>query len=437
MSTQPRFGRVTPSVSHGLRHDRSFRLFWMAETISGAGTAIGAVALPLVAVVFLHAPPLTIGFLEAALWAPWLFVGLLAGVVVDRSNQRELMMACDAIAALGYGAVAVIAYLHLLNMPLLIAVSFVAGTVNVFSQATRQTYPPTIVSDDNLSVANSSLEASESVTGFAGAPAAGILTHFAGTLAGVGVNALTFFVSAFLLLISPPSERPFASGEAKENERVGLRAQVTTGIRLVLDDVWLRGSATASAVANFAITGVGTLQALFLVRAVGLPPGWFGPMLMGEGVGGFLGAVCANRLAGLLGTCRALVVCALHWTDFRVFGRIYPAGTLACIFPGGEHAVHGSDRRGECTFSIFRQRYIPIGLLGRTSSAIRVIAYRAAPLGALTGGALAAMVGSRIAILLLFMCGLIRGLLFLRAPWRTRRDLPTEPGANSRLLNSL
>lgn len=353
MSTQPRFGRVTPSVSHGLRHDRSFRLFWMAETISGAGTAIGAVALPLVAVVFLHAPPLTIGFLEAALWAPWLFVGLLAGVVVDRSNQRELMMACDAIAALGYGAVAVIAYLHLLNMPLLIAVSFVAGTVNVFSQATRQTYPPTIVSDDNLSVANSSLEASDSVTGFAGAPAAGILTHFAGTLAGVGVNALTFFVSAFLLLISPPSERPFASGEAKENERVGLRAQVTTGIRLVLDDVWLRGSATASAVANFAITGVGTLQALFLVRAVGLPPGWFGPMLMGEGVGGFLGAVCANRLAGLLGTCRALVVCALIGPIFGCLVVFTQLGPSLAFFLVGSMLSTGAIVAGNVLFRSF------------------------------------------------------------------------------------
>ncbi len=409
----------------------------MAESISGVGTAIGAVALPLVAVVFLGAQPLEIGFLEAALWSPWLLFGLLAGVVVDRSNQRYLMITCDAVAAVAYGAVPIIAYMQLLNMPLLIAVALLAGTVNVFSQATRQTYPPTIVSDDKLPAANSALEASGSVTDFAGAPAAGVLIQFAGAVAGVGVNALSFVLSAFLLLISPRSERPAPSAQPEQVERVGLVGQLTTGMRLVLDDVWLRGSATAAAVANFAITGVGTLQALFLVRTIGLPPGWFGPMLMGEGLGGFLGAIYANRLASLLGTCRALLVGALFGPLLGSLVVFTHLGPSLAFFVVGSMLSTGAIVAGNVIFAIFRQRYIPAGLLGRTSSAVRVIAFCAAPLGALTAGVLAAIVGSRIAILMLFACGLIRGLLFLRAPWRTRRDLPTEPDANSALLQTL
>ncbi|MEC3979961.1 hypothetical protein [Amycolatopsis sp. H20-H5] len=59
--------------------NRDFRLLWLGETASQAGTAVTAVALPLVAIGALHASTFAVAALEAAVWLPWLLIGLLAG----------------------------------------------------------------------------------------------------------------------------------------------------------------------------------------------------------------------------------------------------------------------------------------------------------------------------------------------------------------------
>jgi len=120
---------------------RDFRLFWAAETVSAAGTGIGAVALPVVAVAVLHAGPAAVGFLEAAVWAPWLLLGLPAGVLVDRVSTRGLMIACDVVAAGAFLTVPAAAAGGHLRLGWLLGVAAVTGSVNVVSQAARPTYP--------------------------------------------------------------------------------------------------------------------------------------------------------------------------------------------------------------------------------------------------------------------------------------------------------
>lgn len=407
-----------------LREHRGFRLFWSAETLSNTGTAIGAVALPLAAVVVLHAGPLATGALEAAIWAPWLAVGLLAGAIVDRADQRRLMIGCDLLAALVFALVPLAALLGVLSMALLVVVAFAAGVLNVFSQAARQTYPPLLVDDAQLEAANTWLQASESVSDLAGAPLAGVVTHLLGAVGGIALNATSFLASALLLVRSPPGRRT-ATAQAAPGALVGsLVADVRAGLGYVWADPWLRGSATAAAVANFALTGVGALQVLLLIRVVALPPAWFGPLLVVEGVGGLLGALSATRLAHRFGTCRTLVVLAISGPMLGSLVVLTRLGWSLGFFVVGAMSSTAAIVAGNVVWAIFRQRYIPAPLLGRASAAIRVIAYAAAPLGALLAGALATQIGIRAAITVLFTCALVRGLLFLRQPWRSARDLP-------------
>ncbi|GEC10748.1 hypothetical protein SSP24_84030 [Streptomyces spinoverrucosus] len=60
----------------GVLAQRDFRLLWVGETASGLGNGITTVALPLVAVIALQATALEVGLLAAAVWLPWLIVGL-------------------------------------------------------------------------------------------------------------------------------------------------------------------------------------------------------------------------------------------------------------------------------------------------------------------------------------------------------------------------
>ena len=62
------------------------------QGVSDVGTAVSVVVLPLVAVVDLHASAFVVGLLSALVWLPWLLVGLPAGVWVDRSAKRQILI---------------------------------------------------------------------------------------------------------------------------------------------------------------------------------------------------------------------------------------------------------------------------------------------------------------------------------------------------------
>jgi hypothetical protein len=62
---------------------------WSGSVISGVGSAITALALPLLAVVTLQATPVQMGVFVAAESAPILLFGLATGVWVDRRAKNR------------------------------------------------------------------------------------------------------------------------------------------------------------------------------------------------------------------------------------------------------------------------------------------------------------------------------------------------------------
>jgi hypothetical protein len=63
----------------GLLWQRDFRLFLAGETVSLVGDAAARVAMPLLAVLVLHAGTFAVAFLTATGYLPWLLIGLPAG----------------------------------------------------------------------------------------------------------------------------------------------------------------------------------------------------------------------------------------------------------------------------------------------------------------------------------------------------------------------
>jgi MFS family permease len=61
------------------------------QAVSEAGSAVTLLALPLTAVVALHASAFAVGLLAALAMAAFLVLALPAGLVVDRLRKRRLM----------------------------------------------------------------------------------------------------------------------------------------------------------------------------------------------------------------------------------------------------------------------------------------------------------------------------------------------------------
>src|SRR5690348_14956405 len=98
----------------GLWRDSDFTKFWAGETISFIGSSVTNLALPLTAVLVLKASPAQMGILGAAQFAPFLVLGLFAGVWVDRLPRRPLLILADLGRMLLLGSIPLSSVLNLL-----------------------------------------------------------------------------------------------------------------------------------------------------------------------------------------------------------------------------------------------------------------------------------------------------------------------------------
>lgn len=79
--------------------DAGFNRLWVASIVSNLADGLGRTAVPLIATTLTNDPVL-ISLIAAISYVPWLFFGLLAGVVVDRVDRRFAMASANAVRLL-------------------------------------------------------------------------------------------------------------------------------------------------------------------------------------------------------------------------------------------------------------------------------------------------------------------------------------------------
>lgn len=97
-----------------LWHHSDFRKLWAGQTISLIGSQITGLALPLTAVLSLHATAIQMGFLQAAGSLPILMIGLVAGVWIDRLRRLPILIGADWGRAVLLGSIPLAAFFHIL-----------------------------------------------------------------------------------------------------------------------------------------------------------------------------------------------------------------------------------------------------------------------------------------------------------------------------------
>ena len=408
----------------GLLRQHDFRLFWTGETISQLGDTMARVAMPLLAVLVLHASTFVVTLLTATAYLPWLLIGLPVGAWVDRLRCRPLMIACDLVAAMLYGSLPVAAWLGVLTIGQVIVVALLAGCADVFFGTAYQVYLPSIVTSGELVEGNAKLQGSASAAAIGGPGAAGLLTGTVGAAAALLANAASIVVSAACLL-------GIRGGRARITPepagRAGLRREIADGVRYVAGDPYLRPLTIWASAVNLGLTGYGALAVVFLIRTVGLAAGPAGLLLAASGAGGLLGALVARRVSARFGTARTLLLSALGALPFALLVPLTgPGARLAFFVPGLLIAAAGIVA-GSVVLGSFRQTYCPPQLLGRVTATMRFLLVGTNPLGALMAGGLATWLGVRSALWIMLSIAVLSGALLLTRTFRGLRDLPAAP----------
>jgi MFS family permease len=412
--------RVWPDA--GLWRHPDFLKLWSAQTISQFGSAVTGLALPLAAILVLHASAFQVALLTTIEFLPFLLFSLPAGVWVDRLPRRPILIIGDLGRAAALVSIPIAAAFDALTIGQLYVVGFTTGTLTVFFDVAYQSYLPSLVERDRLADANGKLEVSRSGAQLAGPGLAGLLVGAITAPYAILADAVSFVGSALFVGAIQRGER--AREPTVEQPR--MRREIAEGLRYVLGHPYMRPSMMFVAISNFSSNVVFSIFLVYAVRELDLTAATIGLVLSLANLGVLVGAATANRLALRLGIGRTLIGsaafggCSLLLVPSAPRSLAIPFIVVAFALGGACAVIYN------VTGISLMQAITPDRMLGRMNASRRFVVWGVIPLGGLAGGILASHAGLSTAIWVGAIGASIAFVPLLFSPVRGLVHLPGE-----------
>jgi MFS family permease len=404
----------------GLLRQHDFRHLWAADVISQFGTRVSYLALPLLAVSYLHATTLEVSLLRTAQTLAYLLLGLQVGAWCDRIRRGPVVVIADLGRALLLAWIPIGAALGLLTIWQLYIVVGLAGVLSVFFDVARRSYLPDLVARADLVEANTKIAVNQSGAAIAAPVLGGLFVQWLTAPIAIAIDAASYLWSGLWLRgirATEPARRP---------ARRHLLREIREGLRVVAREPILRAFGAHNASLSLFQSANTAIAIVFLVREVHLRPGIIGLL----GTVGLLGAVAASattrRLSDLIGPARLLwlvggVVCG---SGFLLYPLVAPgwriwfdaAATFLCST--GIIVLNIVE-------SSFQQAVCPPELLSRVNATMSFLVWGVIPLGSLLGGLAGATFGLRPTLWIAGVGALASAGWLVCSPLRSMRDLPS------------
>jgi MFS family permease len=412
-------GRVQAATDGTLLGHSGFRRLWFGQTVSVFGSQVTVLALPLAAVLVLHASTFQVGLLTTAEYAAFLVIGLPTGVWVDRMRRRPIMITADVLRAVTLASVPAAYALGLLTLAQLYLVALVQGVGTVFFDVAYMSYLPGLVGRDHLVESNAKLQVSQSVAQVSGPTVSGLLIGLLSAPVAFVADAASFVVSAgSLLTISgrePPPEHP---------EAPNLLAEIGEGLRFVATEPVLRMIAGATSTGNLFGSAFFAVSVVFLVRQIGLGASTIGILSSAAAIGGVVGALSATWLRRRVGSARIIWVSMTVCAPCALLIPLTSPGPGLLCYAAGSFMTSFGIIVYNVNQASFRQLRCPPRLLGRMNATMRFIVWGTLPLGGVLGGALGTWLGNRNALWVAVTGTALSPIWLLASPLRRMRDIP-------------
>lgn len=418
-------GSGPPESAESIMRNHDFVRIWAGETVSLIGTQVTAFALPLVAILTLHASVLQVGVLNMLRNVPIVVFSLLAGVWLDRRRRRPIMIVCSLGNAVLIGLVPVSSWLGWLSLGLLYVVTFLGGILSVVFDVGVLTYMPSLVGREQLHAANSRMQTSMSLSLVAGPSLAGLLIGILTAPVTLAADSISYFCSAIGLIgvrrPEPPPELP--------EVRMPVRKSIAEGLRSVYGNPILRSLLGLSGTFNFVQAGFITVFVVYAVRDMGLSPLKLGIVVGAGSIGGIIGAAFAIRISKNLGLGPTMLFCLGGATLFPSVLLIpHGAGLYSVLIMSFSFFCYGI---GVLIYNVntvtLRQVVTPDRLLGRMNASYRLVLFGTAPPGAFIAGVLGQSLGLHMALVIAVIAFPATILWTVSSPVIRLKEMPTGP----------
>ena len=377
---------MSEDVTNPIRDAPAFRRLLAARTISHVGDGIALIALVLM-VQDERETGTAVGALLLATSLPR-FLGPIAGAIVDRVEQRTLMVVCDIGQAAIFGT---IAWLDP-SFPLLLGlVALAAAFDTLFSPAGRSALPA-LVRPEQLMRANAWIGMSLNIQVAAGPVLGGLLVELLDFRGALAANALSFVVSALFLLGLPPLRAPSDGAEARGFLAVGM-----DGLRFAWRNRVVRTLIVALFV-GVAFAGLDDVALVFLVRET------FGGSPLAYGL--VTGAYGVGMLAGSLGlswkgtAAAAGTVFLLGWVASGIGAVLTGVAPLIALVAVGQAIAGVGNAVDVVALDTLVQQAVPRQMLGRVFGLVGTAAPAGHTLAFAAGGFLVEFTSPRIVFLI-------------------------------------
>ena len=319
---------------------------------------------------------------------PGIALGLIAGVVADRYNRRSLMVTADLARMAGMGTLTVAFLLVGFSLPLILATMLLVNCFSALFTPASQAIVPRLVSKESLEDANGLLQSASGVAYSAGSAAGGVLVVFLGAAWGLGINALTYALSAmFLLQIAGELGRV---GRGVTSARPAFRKELSEGMGYVFDHKSIFAASFGYFPSNFLSASVSPFFVVYAGARFGGNAAVYGylaaALAAGTAVGALLvGRVAARQFAGvLMGVCLVTEgVCYVVLALSHVLALSLLAAVGDGLTIGFSNTIYYSTI----------QATVPSDMLGRVVSVGDFGSFAAIPAGLVAGGLLIASYG--------------------------------------------
>jgi MFS family permease len=406
---------VIPTI---LRENLNFRRYFIGQSVSMLGDQVTLIALPLTAVLALHATAGQMGALTTAYLIPNLLLSLHAGAWVDRrGRRRQVMLVTDILRGAFIVTIPVAYALGHLTWTQLYIVAFATGSLSVFFYVAYGAFFQVVVPREDYVQANSLIHGSRGFSFLAGNSIGGILVQVLRGPYALALDAVSFLWSAIFLGKIDAEEPPGTPHE---------HGALLSGVKWIRHNAIIRAELLGVATLNLFNFMYFALFLLYATRSLGVRPATLGIVLGAASVGTLMGSFVTARLSRRFGVGPAFIAGCF----------LFPAPLILVPAAGGPHwlvltllfVAEFTSGVGLMLLDIMAGSIsaatVPTALRSRVSGAFMVVNYGVRPLGTSLGGVLGATVGVRPTLWIATVGALLGLLFYIPSPIPKLRDVP-------------
>lgn len=295
---------------------RSFALLWLGGLISQTGDWLLGIGLT-VYVYFLTGSALATSLTLIAQFLPYLLLGSIAGVFVDRWDRRWTMIICNLLLAVGLLPLLAV---HSKNeLWIVYAVQFFEACASQFVGPAENALIPNLVTEERLVSANTLNSMSSNVARLAGAALGGLLIGLLGLVGVVMLDAASFlFVCIMIWLIRMPPKTQTAEETPSTDAETSLMASCKRiagewleGLRPIFRQRVLLVLFIMIAAQSLGEGVFSVLLIVFVRKVLAGSAVDYGSLLSIQAVGSLLGGVIIGQVGKRIAPARLLGICTV------------------------------------------------------------------------------------------------------------------------------